>query len=106
MSRYATLLLLLKHMGYVNGRVQFQKLVFLLEKNYHINSGYDFIPFKFGPYCQTIQEDIQHLIDYGYVEHEEVEKPGGEFSKITCEKKGRRLLHHSPSTGTRIRESF
>ena len=79
MSRYATLLLLLKHMGYVNGRVQFQKLVFLLEKNYHINSGYDFIPFKFGPYCQTIQEDIQHLIDYGYVEHEEVEKPGGEF---------------------------
>ncbi|MCK5305191.1 MAG: hypothetical protein KAJ72_08065 [Candidatus Heimdallarchaeota archaeon] len=79
MSRYATLLLLLKHMGYVNGRVQFQKLLFLLEKNYHINTGYDFIPFKFGPYCQVIQEDIHHLDDYGYIEHEEVEKAGGEI---------------------------
>ena len=79
MSRYATLLLLLKHMGYVNGRVQFQKLLFLLEKNYHINTGYDFIPFKFGPYCQVIQKDIQHLADYGYIEHEEVEKAGGEI---------------------------
>ncbi|MHA1952405.1 MAG: hypothetical protein ACW96U_00470 [Candidatus Heimdallarchaeaceae archaeon] len=79
MSRYATLLLLLKHMGYINGRVQFQKLTFLLEKNYHINTDYDFIPFKFGPYCQAVQEDIQHLINYGYVEHEEVEKAGGEL---------------------------
>ncbi|MBY8999360.1 MAG: hypothetical protein KGD64_00415 [Candidatus Heimdallarchaeota archaeon] len=79
MSRYATLLLLLKHMGFVNGRVQFQKLLFLLEKNYHINTGYDFIPFKFGPFCQVIQEDIQHLDDYGYIEHEEVEKAGGEI---------------------------
>ncbi len=79
MSRYATLLLLLKHMGFVNGRVQFQKFLFLLEKNYHINTGYDFIPFKFGPFCQIIQEDIQHLDDYGYIEHEEVEKAGGEF---------------------------
>ncbi|MHA1866281.1 MAG: hypothetical protein ACTSWZ_07230, partial [Candidatus Heimdallarchaeaceae archaeon] len=78
MSRYATLLLILKHMGYVNGRVQFQKLIFLLEKNYHINTGYDFIPFKFGPYCQTIQEDIQHLVDYGYLEQEEIEKSSGE----------------------------
>ncbi|MHA1201435.1 MAG: hypothetical protein ACTSQ4_02815 [Candidatus Heimdallarchaeaceae archaeon] len=66
-------------MGYVNGRVQFQKLLFLLEKNYHINTGYDFIPFKFGPYCQVIQEDIHHLDDYGYIEHEEVEKAGGEI---------------------------
>jgi len=79
MSRYATLLLLLKHIGYVNGRVQFQKLLFLLEKNYHIDTGYNFIPFKFGPYCQAIQEDIQHLDDYGYIEHEEVEKAGGEI---------------------------
>ncbi|MCK4896654.1 MAG: hypothetical protein KAS47_07590, partial [Candidatus Heimdallarchaeota archaeon] len=63
----------------VNGRVQFQKLLFLLEKNYHINTGYDFIPFKFGPYCQVIQEDIHHLDDYGYIEHEEVEKAGGEI---------------------------
>ncbi len=78
MSRYATLLLLLKHMGFVNGRVQFQKLIFLLEKNYHIKTEYDFIPFKFGPYCQVVQQDIQHLIDYGYVEHEEVEKTSSE----------------------------
>ena len=78
MSRYATLLLLLKHMGFVNGRVQFQKLIFLLEKNYHIKTEYDFIPFKFGPYCQVVQQDIQHLIDYGYIEHEEVEKTGSE----------------------------
>jgi uncharacterized protein YwgA len=66
-------------MGFISGRVQFQKLVFLLEKNYHIRTDYDFIPFKFGPYCQTVQEDIHHLINYGYVEHEEVEKPGGEI---------------------------
>ena len=79
MSRYSTLLLLLKHMGFVNGRVQFQKLLFLLEKNYHIQTGYEFIPFKFGPYCQVVQEDIQHLIDYGYIEHEEIEKPGSEL---------------------------
>ena len=66
-------------MGFVNGRVQFQKLLFLLEKNYHIQTGYEFIPFKFGPYCQAVQEDIQHLIDYGYIEHEEVEKSGSEI---------------------------
>lgn len=79
MSRYSTLLLLLKHMGFINGRVQFQKLLFLLEKNYHIQTGYEFIPFKFGPYCQVVQEDIQHLIDYGYIEHEEIEKSGSEL---------------------------
>lgn len=79
MSRYATLLLILKHMGYVNGRVQFQKLIFLLENNYQIDTGYNFIPFKFGPYCQVVQQDIQHLSEYGYIEHEEVEKPGGEI---------------------------
>jgi len=65
-------------MGFVNGRVQFQKLIFLLEKNYHIKTEYNFIPFKFGPYCQVVQQDIQHLIDYGYIEHEEVEKTGSE----------------------------
>jgi len=79
MSRYSTLLLLLKHMGFINGRVQFQKLLFLLEKNYHIQTGYEFIPFKYGPYCQLIQEDIQHLTDYGYIEHEEIEKSGSEL---------------------------
>jgi len=66
-------------MGFINGRVQFQKLLFLLEKNYHIQTGYEFIPFKFGPYCQVVQEDIQHLIDYGYIEHEEIEKSGSEL---------------------------
>lgn len=79
MTRESVLLLLLKYMGYINGRVMFQKLLFLLEKNYHIITGYDFVPFKYGPYCQAIQKDLHRLNDYGYIDHEELTKNDNEI---------------------------
>jgi len=78
MSRETLLLLLLKHMGYINGRIQLQKLMFLLEKNYKIPTGYYFIPYKFGPYSDAIQEDLQKLVNYGYVRHALVKKANNE----------------------------
>ncbi|MHA1399158.1 MAG: hypothetical protein ACTSQE_02240 [Candidatus Heimdallarchaeaceae archaeon] len=71
MSRNLILLTLLKHAGYISGRVQLQKLIFLLENNYGLETGYKFIAFKYGPYCQAIQEDLEYLIEYGYVYHKE-----------------------------------
>ncbi len=65
-------------MGYIQGRVQFQKLVFLLEKNYNLDVGYEFVPYKFGPFCETLQSEINQLIEYGYIEHEEMERIKGE----------------------------
>ncbi|MHA1114549.1 MAG: hypothetical protein ACTSRR_00130 [Candidatus Heimdallarchaeaceae archaeon] len=78
MSRNLILLTLLKHAGYIHGRIQFQKYVFLLEHNYHLNTGYSFIPFKYGPYCQALQEDLEDLIEYGYIFHIEEDRGDGE----------------------------
>ncbi len=66
------LLLLLKYWHIISGRVHFQKIVFLLIKNYSFKTNYEFKPYRFGPYCQAIQEDIQELIEHGYI-HEEAE---------------------------------
>ena len=61
------LLLLLKYWHIIIGRVHFQKIVFLLIKNYSFKTNYEFKPYRFGPYCQAIQEDIQELAKHGYI---------------------------------------
>ncbi len=80
MSRSLILLSLLKHAGHINGRVQLQKLMFLLSHNYNIETGYEFVPFKYGPYCKTIQEDLDYLIEYGYIIHKEEKKSNNEIA--------------------------
>lgn len=84
MKREAIILLLLKHMGFINGRVQLQKLLFLLEKNYKIPTGYYFIPYRFGPYSEAIQQDLDRLVEYGYVEHGIVKKSNNETLHRYC----------------------
>lgn len=84
MKRETFILLLLKHMGFINGRVQLQKLLFLLEKNYKLSTGYYFVPYRYGPYAEAIQHDLDRLVEYGYVEHGIVKKANNETLHRYC----------------------
>lgn len=55
------LLLLFQYHGRIDGRTRLQKLVFLIEKKYHIDFGYQFIPYFYGPYSKQLQLDIDWL---------------------------------------------
>jgi uncharacterized protein YwgA len=62
------LLLLLKHHGPIRGRTRFQKLVFLLQEKYHIDFGYNFIPYYYGPYSRKLQMEIDWLAAHRLIE--------------------------------------
>lgn len=68
MSRDTELLLVaLKNHGKIEGRKRFQKLVFLLQKQYNANIQYKFVPHLFGPYSRALQTDIDMLSFLGLV---------------------------------------
>lgn len=55
------------------GTTRLQKLLFLVEKEKHImgdeNDGsFDFKPYKFGPFSQKLCDDIEFLVNLGYIE--------------------------------------
>lgn len=78
MSRNLLPLLLLKHMGIIKGNTQFQKLMFLLNFEYNIDTRYVFEPWKYGPYCEILSYDVDTLTEYGYIYHEKKEQTEGE----------------------------
>jgi uncharacterized protein YwgA len=51
----------------VEGRKQFQKVVFLLKEYSGIEFTYPFIPYLYGPYSSQLQNDIDNLARTGYL---------------------------------------
>ena len=74
----------------IRGKTKLQKLVFLLDKELNIvkDQGYNFIPYKYGPFSKELIEDIEILILLGLVEREEGEviEVNGEEVTITVYK--------------------
>ncbi len=65
-------------MGIIKGNTQFQKLMFLLNFEYNVDTRYVFEPWKYGPYCEILSQDVDTLTEYGYIYHEKKELTEGE----------------------------
>jgi len=52
----------------IEGRTRLQKTIFLLQKKYKIDFGYEFVPYYFGPYSKKLQIEISALRSLGLVE--------------------------------------
>lgn len=51
------------------GVTRLQKLLFLVEKEGQVNlKDSDFEPYKFGPFSRKVQDDIDFLVNLGYIE--------------------------------------
>lgn len=74
-------LLTLYVVGEIRGKTKLQKLVFLLDKELNIikDQGYNFVPYKYGPFSKELIEDVEMLILTGLVKtEEEVKEFNGE----------------------------
>ena len=82
-------LLTLYVVGEIRGKTKLQKLVFLLDKELNIikDQGYNFVPYKYGPFSKELIEDVEMLILTGLVEtKEEVKEFNGEEVTIAIYK--------------------
>jgi len=73
----------------LEGKTKLQKLVFLLDKELNIikDQGYNFVPYKYGPFSKELIEDVEMLILIGLVGTEEdVKEFNGEEVTITVYK--------------------
>ena len=83
MSRISTKNLLLLMLGVgksqsnisigINGITRLQKFLFLLEKEDYIQKdkvGYNFVPYKAGPYSPTLYDDLEFLENIGLIKAE------------------------------------
>lgn len=68
--REKILLNIVKHSGGSVSRIHLVKTAFIFSQTYNIpklNSFYQFIPFKYGPFSFTMYHELKSLIDYGYL---------------------------------------
>lgn len=59
--------------GELGGLTRLQKLIFLLDKKEGLEgaaSGFDFVPYKAGPYSSRIYDDLEFLENLGYLASE------------------------------------
>ena len=54
--------------GPIIGITRLQKLLFLVEQEGKIVLNADFEPYRFGPFSKKVQDDIDFLINMGYIE--------------------------------------
>ena len=95
----------------IRGRTRLQKIVFLLEEQ-GIDFGYEFKPYLYGPYSETLKGNLSMLTELGLVneESEEIEYDGVVHDRyvysLTTE--GRRFADRieakSPETNRRLGE--
>ena len=65
------LTLLAKNNGPIVGTTRLQKLLFLIEKEGHIepeNTSFGFEPYRFGPASKSLYDDLEFLVNMGYME--------------------------------------
>lgn len=52
----------------IEGRTRLQKTVFLMQRKFQINFGYEFVPYYFGPYSKKLQIEMNALRSLGLVD--------------------------------------
>ena len=87
----AKILLLLNTIGEVVGRVNFQKIVYLLQRNQKLFS-YDFKWWYHGPYSKDLISDIDTLVMSDLVEEDIKEENDRETYRYRLSSKGREIL--------------
>jgi len=60
-SNLKLLMLLADYLGEIRGRKRFQKIVFLLQEKFGVDSTYRFTSYLYGPYSSQLQNDIDTL---------------------------------------------
>lgn len=109
LTRSEVLLLLLNAPGLSNienepirGRTKLQKLLFLIQKRIPKNSllvSYPFRPFKYGPFCKEVYDDLQFLKKEGLIEEaKEYLKDKGIYVKFKLTEKGQQKAREIAST--------
>ena len=73
------LLKIIEHSGIVEDRKRFQKTVCVLKERDDLPLNFDFVPYYYGPYSETLAKTIQSLVDAGYVSEKPVEIGVGVF---------------------------
>jgi len=94
-DRWRIPLTILFYAGKVNGKVRFQKLVFLCLKEENVKSDYTFDLYKYGPFSLDLASDFQSLIsEHELVNVEEIPVPSSEatLSIYSLTEKGKKLV--------------
>jgi hypothetical protein len=58
---------LISEHGCIEGRTRFQKLVFLLEREFKVDFAFDFTPYYYGPYSHDLAEYLGSMVSSGLV---------------------------------------
>ena len=78
------------------GNTRLQKELFLAQKtlkDYHIERPYSFRPYRYGPYCKEIYNDLDWLEFKGFVFQEKtVSRSKGAIRRFSLTKKGIELI--------------
>ena len=88
------------HSGIVEGRKRLQKTVCVLKHRDGIPLGFDFVPYYYGPYSETLAGTIQSLVGAGYVYEEPVEIGVGIFKyKYSLTEQGKQEIRQVETRG-------
>lgn len=63
----------------IKGKTKLQKYAFLLEQEYFTKPYLDFEPWYYGPYSRRLNNQLDDLIDYGFVEEAIIENEKYDF---------------------------
>ena len=67
----------------IEGRKRFQKQVCILKHKYEVPFSYEFIPYHYGPFSESLTAAIDNLVSLGYVKEIQSEYSG--FLQYTYE---------------------
>ncbi len=94
------LLKIIEQSGTVGGRKRFQKTVCVLKHRDDIPLGFDFVPYYYGPYSETLAGTIQSLVGAGYVYEKPVEIGVGVFKyEYSLTEQGKQEIQHVETKG-------
>ena len=94
------LLKIIEHSGTVGDRKRFQKTVCVLKHRDGIPLGFDFVPYYYGPYSETLAGTIQSLVDAGYVYEKPVEIGVGVYKyEYSLTEQGKQEIRHVETKG-------
>ena len=94
------LLKIIEHSGMVGDRKRFQKTICVLKHRDGIPLGFDFVPYYYGPYSETLAGTVQSLVDAGYVHEKPVEIGVGVFKyEYSLTEQGTREIRHAETKG-------
>lgn len=64
------LLTLYNHDNYINGRKRLQKIICVLKNKYGIQFSYDFKPYYYGPYSESLSNALDVLVSSDMIDEE------------------------------------